>query len=457
MTHFVARLPLLIAGGALLLGLAATGVAANEAIDSLDAQSRAAIAAKGGNADVRVISGWPASEDYGWPVALTTPDGFQFCGGTLINATTVITAAHCVEFSSKDSMMVLHGTQKLDTGGTVVALAEDPIIHPRYSSQNIDYDVAIIKLADQLPGPYVTLASSRTDPAAEMPGSIARVIGWGVYDVDDPGTGSNNLLEGPQEIGSMGECRTRMLVWSPYLRMTDRMMCGFNTELTGGPCYGDSGGAFINKDSKGNWVQIGIVSWGFPGCESPEDMGIFSRVSAYEGWIADVLKPNADLAAIAEKYRDLDLDRIAFRRTLADARKFELAAYKGIEGVIVNELGQLPDPASVRISAQYLIENGENGGTKKLAILFNVPIEPGFSLAFVAMTEDASYYYYGGIIPYADQAYVVRSQTLHDWHPVAVMLNGIPYLFAYDNADFYFQPFSKDLKEELAMSLADRL
>ena len=47
-----------------------------------------------------------------WQVALTTNSGFQFCGGSILNASWVLTAQHCVADGSSD-MRVVAGVTRI--------------------------------------------------------------------------------------------------------------------------------------------------------------------------------------------------------------------------------------------------------------------------------------------------------------------------------------------------------
>ena len=51
--------------------------------------------------------------DYPWQVALTSPFGYGFCGGSIINDSWVLTAAHCVSGESSSSLYIRAGASVL--------------------------------------------------------------------------------------------------------------------------------------------------------------------------------------------------------------------------------------------------------------------------------------------------------------------------------------------------------
>ncbi|XP_019868973.1 clotting factor G beta subunit isoform X2 [Aethina tumida] len=77
--------------------------------------------------------------------------------------------------------------------------------------------------------------------------------------------------------------------------------------LAGGidACQGDSGGPLQVIGSNGNYVQIGIVSFGFK-CASPGLLGLYTDVSMYTSWINDKLD------YIESKYRTPNIYRHRF-------------------------------------------------------------------------------------------------------------------------------------------------
>ena len=62
-----------------------------------------------------------------------------------------------------------------------------------------------------------------------------------------------------------------------------------NSESPKDSCQGDSGGPFVQRDAiSGQWHVAGIVSFGYL-CGGG---GVYTRVAAFEQWIADTMRAN---------------------------------------------------------------------------------------------------------------------------------------------------------------------
>ena len=187
----------------------------------------------------------------------------QFCGGTLVKANVVVTAAHCSDFVTAGQVQVLTGTRNLDGTGVrrnVTRIA----IHPSWNSGTFDYDVAVWTLSSSTSGiPFASLASA--DPAV---GTNLLVTGWGA--LSEGGSFPINLRKVTVPLASRTNCNDTN---SYNGQITARMLCaGFDA---GGKdsCQGDSGGPLARGS-----VLTGIVSWG-TGCARPNKFGIYTRVS----------------------------------------------------------------------------------------------------------------------------------------------------------------------------------
>ncbi len=217
----------------------------------------------------RIVGGSVAgASDNPFQVALLTKSvannyNAQFCGGTLVKANVVVTAAHCSDFITAGQVQVLTGTRNLDGTGTrrnVTRVA----IHPNFNANTFDYDVAVWVLSSSATGiPLASLASA--DPATG-PGLL--VTGWGA--LSEGGSFPTSLRKATVPLVSRTNCNDSNSYGG---QITTRMICaGFDA---GGvdSCQGDSGGPLARSG-----VLTGIVSWG-DGCARRNKHGVYTRVS----------------------------------------------------------------------------------------------------------------------------------------------------------------------------------
>ena len=124
-----------------------------------------------------VHDGRPASTDWQpFVVALTDDVGSQFCGGTLVTPTKVVTAGHCVANRAAAGLRVVGGRTDLRTSEGEVRRVTDVWLHPRYDF--LTYDAAVLTLARPLPYRTLPLAGPSED-ALYAKGRTATVLGWG--------------------------------------------------------------------------------------------------------------------------------------------------------------------------------------------------------------------------------------------------------------------------------------
>jgi secreted trypsin-like serine protease len=223
---------------------------------------------------------------------------YQFCGGSILNETHVITAAHCVydtvvagQAAPPSSLKVLASTDVLaDPDATpavqpsaaqqqvaVVATSFDP----KYDPNVTDYDAAILTLAspgitlvDPKPARAIPILSDTTHAEA---GDAVDVSGWGNTKPEDPDFSTQPLF--PHDLQAVtthivdqGTCNTDY-----FGSITDRMICaGAKGEDS---CQGDSGGplvADLSSTATPDFRLVGIVSTGI-GCGLEGFPGIYTR------------------------------------------------------------------------------------------------------------------------------------------------------------------------------------
>lgn len=235
-------------------------------------------------AEVRIIGGAPANTEYPFMVSLQS-GGWHFCGGSLISPNTVLTAAHCVESSSTRSFDVVIGRSDLSsTEGQRVDVSQIHI-HPNYDTYSIDSDIAVVRLAESVsyePTSYATPSDSHLF----APGIDSTIMGWGQTEMF--GSSPDKLHEATVPIVSNEVANS---IWSYDGSVTDNMLAAGFAEGGVDSCYGDSGGPLLVTNESGEFLQAGIVSWGY-GCAEPDAYGIYTRVENFSEWIDQAVAGN---------------------------------------------------------------------------------------------------------------------------------------------------------------------
>lgn len=158
-------------------------------------------------------------------------------------------------------------------------------IHPQYDV-NQSYDVALLKLTERVDGVEVPLLPTGGTDALELPGSQARVLGWGgTVEHAPPGAGdrselSDRLQQVDVPIVSRSECAA---AYAPDFEPDFAFLCAGVSHKDS--CQGDSGGPLLVPatldDGRSGWYQIGIVSGG-DGCAATGKPGLYTRVADAE-------------------------------------------------------------------------------------------------------------------------------------------------------------------------------
>jgi len=223
-----------------------------------------------GGVGTEVVGGTPAAQgEFPWMVRLS-----MGCGGALYRSNIVLTAAHCVGPTGVNtSITATLGVVDLQSPSAIRVQSNYVYRAPGFSSAQNGKDWALIRLQSSVNLPTLPIATSTRYDTGTF-----TVAGWGA--TAEGGGQQRYLMKAQVPFVSDTTCRQSY----PNLNSAKQICAGYPQ---GGidTCQGDSGGPMFRRDANGQWLNIGIVSWG-SGCARPNFPGVYSQVSTFASAIA---------------------------------------------------------------------------------------------------------------------------------------------------------------------------
>ncbi|XP_065284855.1 trypsin-4-like, partial [Dermacentor albipictus] len=241
----------------------------------------------------RIVGGTPTDIDqWPWQVSLhhrrpsSGAPGRRLCAASLVSATWLLTAAHCLlDPAATDGAgrLLPAGLWLACRAGKCVRLRR-LAVHARFRRHNYTHDVALAELVQPLPEPAAPICLPLSSGGSGAVGRRCVITGWGAR---RPLVGrAPQLHQAALPVLPWDLCR-RAYPWAAALRRW--LLCAGLWKGGRGPCHGDSGGPLQCQRSDGRWQLSGLVSWG-AGCGRPGRPAVFVRVAAYRRWIRDTTK-----------------------------------------------------------------------------------------------------------------------------------------------------------------------
>uniref|UniRef100_A0A670ZW93 Peptidase S1 domain-containing protein n=1 Tax=Pseudonaja textilis TaxID=8673 RepID=A0A670ZW93_PSETE len=236
----------------------------------------------------RVVNG-EDTVPYSWPwqVSLQYEQNGAFhhtCGGSLIAPDWVMTAAHCISRSRRYKVVLGEYNLKVKEAPEqhVPINSKDIFVNPNWNPSCVacGNDIALLKLSRRPQLNDKVRLGCIPEPNTVLPnGYPCYITGWGRISTGGPLPAK--LQQALLPVVDYNHCR-KPDWWGGSVKPS--MVCAGGDIKSG--CNGDSGGPLNCRGKDGKWYVHGIASFvSAMGCNALRKPTVFTRVSAFNGWI----------------------------------------------------------------------------------------------------------------------------------------------------------------------------
>ena len=235
-----------------------------------------------------VVGGNEVTPENAYPwIASLQYYGVHYCGGTLIDAEWILTAAHCwvdangstYPITSQDKVVLGEHSLSNPSGREQEIGFSEVHIHPDFNYLTFENDFALLKLSNKATlNEYVNLVSL-VSTSSSLVGTSSVIAGWGA------------TYYGGEVVDILRQANVSILADTACSNygaafFSGSMLCGGTNDGSKDTCQGDSGGPLVYPDGI-TWKQVGVTSWGYE-CGVANYPGVYARIPTALDWIYSV-------------------------------------------------------------------------------------------------------------------------------------------------------------------------